>query len=84
MVISDLIPWVNYKGGRFLIVEGLINKMILALVGIYAPHTNQIYFFPKFIQHLGFVDDTDIIIMGDFNGVFDSGVGQVSFNLCTK
>lgn len=76
--IAETVPWnlkrtIIDKEGRFVILFHECRLKPLALVGIYAPHKQQVPFW-KGVWSVNREGVSDILLLGDFNATFDNDI----------
>ena len=59
------------KEGRYMLVKGQLHGRVCTFASIYAPNTNQAIFLSRFLGVLGAFAEGLVILMGDFNWVWD-------------
>lgn len=57
--------------GRYIMVKGQIEKMVVTLVSLYAPNTNQIGFLEPVFDQMSSFREGSLVVGGDFNQVMD-------------
>lgn len=62
--------------GRFLLVNGSLDKHMYSFVSYYAPNKGQVQFFQQMFQILKPLIEGTIILGGDFNMAFESGLDK--------
>lgn len=70
-------PWVLSHlaidtAGRYVILKGKVYSRQIVIAALYAPNIQQVRFWHEFFECLTQFMDNDLVIMGDFNAVFEN------------
>ena len=59
------------REGRYVMVKGKTHGVVCTFASVYAPNTNQAIFLSQFLRVLGAFAEGYVVLMGDFNWVWD-------------
>lgn len=75
---------VKDPNGRFRIVSGTLNCVPVTQINVYGPNFDDLAFFQVVLSRIPDVDDTNIIMGGDFNCFMDALLDKQSSVICEQ